>query len=68
MFGRIYLKNTYGIEKPAIGLLNIGTEPTKGNELIKETYQILANESENCFIDLCNGLTTSWLSTSAIPP
>lgn len=42
----IYLKNTYGIEKPAIGLLNIGTEPTKGNELIRETYQILTNESE----------------------
>ena len=27
----IYLKNTYGIEKPTIGLLNIGTEETKGN-------------------------------------
>ena len=40
----IYLKNTYGVEKPAIGLLNIGTEPTKGNELIKETYQILSTE------------------------
>lgn len=38
----IYLRNNYGIENPAIGLLNIGTEPTKGNELIKETYQILS--------------------------
>ena len=27
----IYLKNTFGIESPAIGLLNIGTEETKGN-------------------------------------
>ena len=43
----IYLKNTYHIEEPAIGLLNIGTEPTKGNELIKETYQLLnANSKE----------------------
>ena len=42
----IYLKNTYGIEKPAIGLLNIGTEPTKGNELIKETYQTLSTKGE----------------------
>ncbi len=25
----IYLRNTFGIEKPAIGLLNIGTEETK---------------------------------------
>ncbi len=47
----IYLKNTYGIEKPAIGLLNIGTEPTKGNELIKESYQILTNESEKLGIN-----------------
>lgn len=47
----IYLKNTFGIESPKIGLLNIGTEPTKGNELIKETYQILTNESENLGIN-----------------
>lgn len=47
----IYLKNTFGIEKPAIGLLNIGTEPTKGNELIKESYQILINESEKLGIN-----------------
>ena len=47
----IYLKNTYGIEKPAIGLLNIGTEPTKGNELIKESYQILTEKSEKLGIN-----------------
>lgn len=47
----IYLKNTYGIEKPAIGLLNIGTEPTKGNELIRESYEILTNESERLGIN-----------------
>ena len=47
----IYLRNTFGIEKPAIGLLNIGTEPTKGNELIKETYQILSTESEKLGIN-----------------
>ena len=47
----IYLKNTYKIEKPKIGLLNIGTEPTKGNELIKETYQILSTKSEELDIN-----------------
>ena len=47
----IYLKNTYGIEKPAIGLLNIGTEPTKGNELIRESYEILTSESERLGIN-----------------
>lgn len=42
----IYLKNTFGIEKPAIGLLNIGTEETKGNELTKESYQLLKERAE----------------------
>ena len=42
----IYLKNTFGIEKPRIGLLNIGTEETKGNDLCKESYQLLKEKSE----------------------
>ena len=41
----IYLTNTFGIEKPAIGLLNIGTEETKGNDLMKESYQLLKEKS-----------------------
>ena len=47
----IYLKNTFGIESPKIGLLNIGTEPTKGNELIKESYQILTEKSKELGIN-----------------
>lgn len=42
----IYLRNTYGIENPAIGLLNIGTEETKGNELVKESYKLLKEKAE----------------------
>ena len=42
----IYLRNTLGIEKPRIGLLNIGTEETKGNELVKETYKLLSENAE----------------------
>ena len=47
----IYLKNTFGIEKPAIGLLNIGTEETKGNELTKESYKLLKEKSEELGIN-----------------
>jgi len=47
----IYLRNTFGIEKPAIGLLNIGTEETKGNELVKESYQLLKEKSEELGIN-----------------
>ena len=42
----IYLKNVFGIEKPKIGLLNIGTEEIKGNDLTKETYTLLKENSK----------------------
>lgn len=47
----IYLKNTFGIERPAIGLLNIGTEETKGNELVRESYKLLKEKSEELNIN-----------------
>ena len=47
----IYLKNTFGMESPAVGLLNIGTEETKGNELTKEAYQLLKENAEKLDIN-----------------
>lgn len=47
----IYLRNTFGIEHPAIGLLNIGTEETKGNELTKASYQLLKEKAEELNIN-----------------
>lgn len=47
----IYLRNTFGIKHPAIGLLNIGTEETKGNELVKESYQLLKEKSNELDIN-----------------
>ena len=47
----IYLKNTFGIERPSIGLLNIGTEETKGNELTRESYNLLKEKSEELGIN-----------------
>ncbi len=52
----IYLKNTFGIEKPAIGLLNIGTEETKGNELTKESYNLLKEKSEELGINFIGNI------------
>ena len=49
--GTIYLRNTFGIEKPAVGLLNIGTEETKGNELVRESYNLLKEKSEELDIN-----------------
>lgn len=47
----IYLKKIYNIERPAIGLLNIGTEETKGNDLTKESYQLLKESSKDLGIN-----------------
>src|SRR5699024_8875416 len=47
----IYIKNTFGIERPAIGLLNIGTEETKGNELVRESYNLLKEKAEELDIN-----------------
>lgn len=47
----IYLRNTFGIESPKVGLLNIGTEETKGNELVKESYNLLKEKSEELGIN-----------------
>lgn len=42
-----YLKGVEGIENPTIGLLNIGTEDTKGTELQKEAYKLLESAPIN---------------------
>lgn len=52
----IYIKNALGIDNPAIGLLNIGTEETKGNELIKESYQLLKEQSKSLNINFIGNI------------
>ena len=47
----IYMHNTIGIERPKIGLLNIGTEETKGNELVKNSYKLLKKYSDDLNIN-----------------
>lgn len=42
----IYLETTIGVKNPRVGLLNIGTEETKGNELMKESYKLLKEQSK----------------------
>lgn len=39
--GSIYFENVIGKKHPTVGLLNIGTEEEKGNQLVKETHPLL---------------------------
>lgn len=45
--GDVVARALAGIDKPRIGLLNIGEEEIKGNELIKQTHQLLKASSLN---------------------
>ncbi|AMA72630.1 MULTISPECIES: phosphate acyltransferase PlsX [Aneurinibacillus] len=47
IMGNIYAEKVMGVERPRIGLLNVGTEEKKGNDLTKETYGLLKESSLN---------------------
>lgn len=62
VLGSFYAKNVRNIDKPRVGLLNNGTEDTKGDPLRKETYALLAADTSLNFVgnvearDLMNGV------------
>ena len=39
--GSIYMEDVLGIKNPRVGLVNVGVEEAKGNQLVKETYPLL---------------------------
>ena len=47
IMGASLYTSLYPDDKPNVGLLNIGSEELKGNEIIKETYQILNDRNSN---------------------
>ena len=42
--GKIYYEHVFNVKNPSVGLINIGEEEEKGNELAKATYKLLKNE------------------------
>ncbi|MFK2824962.1 phosphate acyltransferase PlsX [Bacillus sp. B190/17] len=61
MMGSIYAEKVRGMARPRVGLLNIGTEEKKGNDLTKEAFQLLSRQKDIHFVgnvesrDLLNG-------------
>lgn len=53
--GSTYMKDAMGRENPRVGLLNIGEEPGKGDELTIETYGLLENDDGLNFIGNIEG-------------
>ncbi|RSI73952.1 Phosphate acyltransferase [Streptococcus oralis] len=50
VLGSFYAKNVRGISKPRVGLLNNGTESSKGDPLRKETYDLLVADQSLNFV------------------
>jgi phosphate acyltransferase len=42
LMGDAYARAMYGTEQPSVGLMSIGEEPEKGNELTREAHALLA--------------------------
>ncbi|MBQ7224154.1 MAG: phosphate acyltransferase PlsX [Clostridia bacterium] len=51
-----FMRKTYGITRPTVSLLSVGTEDAKGNVLTKETFALL-KESDLNFIGNMEGKT-----------
>ena len=46
---QVYLEHLYNKKNPKVGLLNIGSEPLKGNNLTIETYPLLKENVNNFY-------------------
>ena len=55
LLGNVYAKDVLQIQKPRIGLLNIGEEECKGNDLSLKTFELLAQEKSFDFGGNCEG-------------
>lgn len=45
--GSIYMEKVLNIKNPTVGLVNIGTEETKGTTVLKASYELLSKSSIN---------------------
>lgn len=55
LMGTVYSKYVMGIESPKVGLINIGEEPTKGNDLALRAYQLLEANPQIPFVGNAEG-------------
>ncbi len=47
IMGSIYANHMFNIPNPSVGLLNIGEESSKGNEVVKEAHKLLTQSKLN---------------------
>jgi len=47
LMGKVYFENVLGVKNPSVGLVNIGAEEEKGNELTKAAFPLLKESGFN---------------------
>jgi len=47
LMGSIYTSEMFNVMSPTVGLLNIGEEESKGNDVVKDTYKLLKQSKLN---------------------
>lgn len=55
VMGSVYSRYVLGIDEPKVGLLNIGEEECKGNDLAIQTHQLLQENRQIAFIGNAEG-------------
>ena len=55
LLGNIYSRDVLQVQRPRVGLLNIGEEECKGNDLSLKTYELLKEEKRLHFAGNCEG-------------
>ena len=56
LIGSLHAKKSLGIENPRVGLLNIGTEDSKGTPLQKEAYVLLQDAADRGLINFIGNI------------
>ncbi|MBO4954234.1 MAG: phosphate acyltransferase PlsX [Clostridia bacterium] len=55
VMGSIYMKEMFGIERPRVGLINVGAEEKKGTEFLRTSHQLLKETDGINFIGNIEG-------------
>lgn len=55
ILGSVFARRYFGIEVPRVGLINVGEEPSKGNDLAKEAYGLMSKSGSINFIGNVEG-------------
>ena len=55
VMARMYSKNLHGIENPRVGLMSIGQEDAKGNEIVKKARELMKSDPKMNFVGNIEG-------------